>query len=122
MSARCFTRSCGVGGETAVVTAPLPGATFGARLDGLDLAAPLEPAQAGSLMRALRQHKVLHVPAQQRLTPHGLELLGNWLGAPVGSLTINGVTTGPALPQVLTNQDGSANTAAGWHSDLNYER
>ena len=109
-----------VWGTHAELQTPLHGAAFGARLHGVDLAQELSPAQAEWLTSALWEHGVLHIPGQ-RLPSGRLERLANFFGAPAPPPTFALEGGGQPLPQVLRSVDSSSNSAAGWHTDLNFE-
>jgi alpha-ketoglutarate-dependent taurine dioxygenase len=67
-------------------------------------------------------HGVLCIPGQHALPAGGLERLANYFGAPVpgpGQIAKDGKGL---LPQVLRSEDSSSNSAAGWHTDLNFQR
>jgi alpha-ketoglutarate-dependent taurine dioxygenase len=102
------------------LAAPLHGAVIGASLHGVDLTQELTPAQAEWLAAALWEHGVLHVPGQ-KLGGGQLERLANYFGAPAPPPTFALEGGGQPLPQVLRSIDSSSNSAAGWHTDLNFE-
>ena len=115
-------QEAGAGIAGCRATTPLGGATFGARIEGIDLSRKLSSPQAAWLQQLLWEHGVLHVPAQHALPAGGLERLANYFGAPVpgpGQVEKDGEGV---LPQVLRSEDRSGNSAAGWHTDLNFQQ
>eukprot|EP01045_Picozoa_sp_COSAG04_P038248 COSAG04_NODE_10156_length_800_cov_1.203994_1_plen_167_part_10 len=54
--------------QLGVVKEFADGGSFGARITGVDLA-DLRPGELQELRAAYRQHKLLHIPNQQHLTP-----------------------------------------------------
>ena len=104
------------------VVAPLAGSRFGARIDGVDLSRRLSSRQAAWLQQLLWEHGVLHVPGQHAMPSGGLERLANYFGAPVPGPGQVEKDRQELLPQVLRSEDSSGNSAAGWHTDLNFQR
>ncbi len=104
------------------------GRTLGATVTGLDLARPLDDADASALLAALGAHGVLCFPGQD-LTPGALA----GFGARFGSLEIHvaGTAQLPEVPQVmvLSNMRDAAgaklgldDAGQGWHTDMSYSR
>jgi hypothetical protein len=110
-------------GRQCRLQVPLPGAQFGAQLEGVDLgSSPLRPEQAEWLTDALWKYSVLFVPQQQLGEGGRLERLANFFGAPVpGPGQKPGESNmyeGSQLPQILRSMDSPnhGNSAAGWHA------
>lgn len=107
-------------GPCCKVVAPLGGAQFGARVDGVDLSRRLSSRQAAWLQQLLWEHGVLCVSGQHALPAGGLERLANYFGAPVPAPAQVANGGQGLLPQVLRSDGSSGNSAAGWHTDLNF--
>lgn len=101
---------------------------FGARVEGIDLAAPLSAQVFGRLLRALGEHAVLHFPGQ-RLAPAELAAFAGRFG----SLEVNvaaGSYTAPGHPEVMVLSNivregraiGLGDAGQGWHTDMSYSR
>ncbi|HTU52330.1 MAG TPA: TauD/TfdA family dioxygenase [Acetobacteraceae bacterium] len=103
------------------------GGTLGARIEGLDLGAPLAEADFRALLRALGAHGVLCFPGQ-RLGVAEFAAFGRRFGA----LEVNVANTHhePGFPEVMilsnARSDGKATGLAdagqGWHTDMSYSR
>ena len=103
------------------------GLTLGARVEGIDLAQPLQPGQRDQIIAALGQHGVLNFP-DQTLTPRHLRDFS----AHFGELEVNVANAyqEPGLPEVMTLsnmvQDGKpvglADAGQDWHTDMSYSR
>ena len=101
------------------------GETLGATITGIDLAAPLDGAGFGTILRALGEHGVLCFP-KQVLTPPQLKAFSEHFGGLQVSLT--GGYTDPETPEVmiLSNivEDGKpiglADAGQDWHTDMSY--
>ena len=110
-------------GRQCRLQVPLPGARFGAQLEGADLSSgPLRPEQARWLTDALWRHSVLFIPGQALGEDGRLERLANYFGAPVPGPGQkpgeSNVYEGSLLPQILRSVDSPnhGNSAAGWHA------
>eukprot|EP01045_Picozoa_sp_COSAG04_P015121 COSAG04_NODE_1174_length_7930_cov_2.184651_8_plen_183_part_00 len=110
-------------GRQCRLQVPLPGARFGAQLEGADLSSgPLRPEQARWLTDALWRHSVLFIPGQALGEDGRLEMLANYFGAPVPGPGQkpgeSNVYEGSLLPQILRSVDSpnNGNSAAGWHA------
>jgi len=101
---------------------------FGARVEEIDLAAPLPAQDFGRLLRALGEHAVLHFP-RQSLDPSELAAFAGRFG----SLEVNvaaGPYSAPGHPEVMIlsniRRDGRAigmgDAGQGWHTDMSYSR
>lgn len=98
---------------------------LGARIDGLDLAQPLERDALAAIVRALGAHGVLCFP-RQRLDAAALKRFS----ARFGTLEVNvtGSFQEPGLPEVMTLSNivedgrpiGLADAGQDWHTDLSY--
>jgi taurine dioxygenase len=101
--------------------------TFGARIEGLDLAQPLSRADFAGILRALGEHSVLCFP-KQKLDAHSLKAFSERFGSLQGSPT--GTYCEPGVPEVmlLSNiiEDGKpiglADAGQDWHTDMSYNR
>ena len=99
--------------------------TLGARVEGIDLAKPLEGTHFAGILHALGAHGVLHFPAQ-RLDALSLKAFSERFGSLQGSPT--GTYCEPGVPEVmlLSNivEDGKpiglADAGQDWHTDMSY--
>ena len=101
------------------------GLTLGARITGLDLAAPLSAAEADAILQALGRHGVLCFP-DQSLTPAALTAFTGRLGEPEHHVSDVGKLPDQPEVMVLSNiveggrQIGLAQAGRGWHTDLSF--
>src|SRR6478736_10273363 len=72
--------------------------TLGARVEGIDLAKPLDRAEFAGILRALGAHGVLHFPGQ-RLDALSLKAFSERFGSLQGSPT--GTYCEPGVPEVM---------------------
>src|SRR5882757_3528226 len=104
------------------------GDALGARIEGLDLARPLQPPEVDGVLNALGKHGVVRFP-QQKLT--GRELAD--FSRQLGDLEINVGSAGyqePGVPEVMILSNivedgrpiGLADAGQGWHTDMSYSR
>src|SRR5258705_4110247 len=104
------------------------GDALGARIEGLDLATPLQPPEVDGVLKALGKHGVVRFP-QQKLT--GRELAD--FSRQLGDLEINVGSAGyqePGVPEVMILSNivengrpiGLADAGQGWHTDMSYSR
>ena len=93
------------------------GSALGARVDGLDVTAPLDPAVVDGLYKALLDHKVLVVPALG-MSPEQHMALGRALGdIEVHAFFPN---LGEGYEQVSVLDSAQGNTASMWHTDESF--
>ena len=104
------------------------GESLGARIEGLDLSRPLQPAELQGVLQALGKYGVVRFPRQ--------ELTGRQLrdfSAQLGDLEINVGSAGyqePGIPEVMILSNivengrpiGLADAGQGWHTDMSYSR
>ena len=104
------------------------GESLGARVEGLDLARPLQPPELQGVLQALGKYGVVRFPRQ--------ELTGRQLrdfSAQLGDLEINVGSAGyqePGIPEVMILSNivengrpiGLADAGQGWHTDMSYSR
>jgi len=104
------------------------GESLGARIEGLDLAQPLQPAELQGVLQALGKYGVVRFPRQ--------ELNGKQLrdfSAQLGDLEINVGSAGyqePGVPEVMILSNivengrpiGLADAGQDWHTDMSYSR
>jgi taurine dioxygenase len=104
------------------------GESLGARIEGLDLARPLQPPELQGVLQALGKYGVVRFPRQ--------ELTGRQLrdfSAQLGDLEINVGSAGyqePGIPEVMILSNivengrpiGLADAGQGWHTDMSYSR
>jgi len=104
------------------------GESLGARVEGLDLARPLQPPELQGVLQALGKYGVVRFPRQ--------ELSGRQLrdfSAQLGDLEINVGSAGyqePGIPEVMILSNivengrpiGLADAGQGWHTDMSYSR
>jgi taurine dioxygenase len=104
------------------------GQTLGARVEGIDLAAPLSDSDFRTLLRALGQHGVLCFPGQTFDTPALAAFARQF-----GDLEINvaNLFHEPDFPEImiLSNQTlpngkpvGLNDAGQGWHTDMSYSK
>ena len=104
------------------------GEALGARIEGLDLAKPLAPAELDDVLKALGAHGVLRFP-RQKLT--GRELAD--FSRQLGDLEIHVSSAGyqdPGVPEVMILSNivengrpiGLADAGQDWHTDMSYSR
>ena len=104
------------------------GESLGARIEGLDLAKPLAPAEHDMVVQALGRYGVLRFP-RQRITGRQLRDFS----AQLGDLEINVGSAGyqePGVPEVMILSNivengrpiGLADAGQGWHTDMSYNR
>lgn len=103
------------------------GATLGARVEGLDLAQPLDEPTLHTLLQALGRHGVLKYP-KQALTAQQLRDFS----ARFGELEVNVANAyqAPGLPDVMILSNmveggkalGLADAGQDWHTDMSYSR
>ena len=104
------------------------GESLGARIEGLNLAKPLAPAELDVVVQSLGKYGVLRFPRQE-LT--GRELRD--FSAQLGDLEINVGSAGyqePGVPEVMILSNivengrpiGLADAGQGWHTDMSYSR
>jgi taurine dioxygenase len=104
------------------------GESLGARVEGLDLARPLAPAELDVVVQALGKYGVLRFP-RQSLTGRQLRDFS----AQLGELEINVGSAGyqePGVPEVMILSNvvengrpiGLADAGQGWHTDMSYSR
>ena len=90
---------------------------LGARVDGVDLTRPLDPATVDGLTKALLDHQVLVVPARG-MTPEQHETLGRALGEVEVHAFFPNLGEGREHVSVLDSAQG--NTASMWHTDESF--
>ncbi|WP_149535966.1 TauD/TfdA dioxygenase family protein [Siccirubricoccus phaeus] len=101
-------------------------AGLGARVEGIDLARPLSPADHRTVLRALGQYGVLCFPGQDLEAPHLADF-----GSRFGELEVNvaNMFHAPGHPEVmiLSNMKDAAgkplglnDAGQGWHTDMSY--
>src|SRR5579859_2333465 len=104
------------------------GEALGARIEGLDLAKPLESAELDGVLKAVGRHGVVRFP-KQKLT--GRELAD--FSRQLGDLEINVGSQGyqePGIPEVMILSNivengrpiGLSDAGQGWHTDMSYSR
>jgi len=99
--------------------------TLGARVEGVDLAQPLDRADFASILQALGAHGVLHFPKQQ-LDALSLkafsERFGSLQGSPTGTYCEPGVPEVMLLSNIVQNGKpiGLADAGQDWHTDMSY--
>jgi taurine dioxygenase len=104
------------------------GSTLGARIEGLDLARPLEEREVESIIQALGRYGVISFP-RQRLTARE----HRDFAARFGELEINvasGAYQEPGIPEVMILSNivkdgrpiGLADAGQDWHTDMSYSR
>ncbi|GAC1311350.1 MAG: TauD/TfdA family dioxygenase [Vulcanimicrobiaceae bacterium] len=101
------------------------GATLGARIEGVDLAAPLDQADFATIVHALAAHGVLCFP-QQRLDPARLKAFSAHFGALEINVANAYQAAGHPEVMILSNKVadgrpvGLADAGQDWHSDMSY--
>ena len=104
------------------------GESLGARVEGLDLARPLQPPELQGVLQALGKYGVVRFP-RQALTGRQLRDFS----AQLGDLEINVGSAGyqePGIPEVMILSNivengrpiGLADAGQGWHTDMSYSR
>jgi taurine dioxygenase len=99
--------------------------TLGARVEGIDLAKPLDAADFAGVLQALGAHGVLHFPKQQ-LDALSLkafsERFGSLQGSPTGTYCEPGVPEVMLLSNIVENGKpiGLADAGQDWHTDMSY--
>src|SRR4051794_10363718 len=104
------------------------GEALGARIEGLNLAAPLPAADLVAVLKTLGRHGVVRFP-NQKLTGRQLADFSKQLG----DLEINVGSAGyqePGVPEVMILSNivengkpiGLADAGQGWHTDMSYSR
>ena len=104
------------------------GEALGARIEGLNLAKPLPPAELDEALKALGKYGVVRFPRQQ-LTARQLRDFSRQLG----DLEINVASHAyqePGVPEVMILSNivengkpiGLADAGQGWHTDMSYSR
>jgi len=104
------------------------GEALGARIEGLNLAKPLQPAELDEALKALGKYGVVRFPRQQ-LTGRQLRDFSRQLG----DLEINVASHAyqePGVPEVMILSNivengrpiGLADAGQGWHTDMSYSR
>ncbi len=99
--------------------------TLGARVEGVDLAKPLDRADFAGVLQALGAHGVLHFPKQQ-LDALSLkafsERFGSLQGSPTGTYCEPGVPEVMLLSNIVENGKaiGLADAGQDWHTDMSY--
>lgn len=99
--------------------------TLGARVEGIDLAQPLDAADFAGVLQALGAHGVLHFPKQQ-LDALSLkafsERFGSLQGSPTGTYCEPGVPEVMLLSNIVENGKpiGLADAGQDWHTDMSY--
>ena len=112
--------------EAFTITAT--GESLGAKVEGFDLARPLDDAAFGALLAALGRHGVLCFP-RQSLEPAALKAFAGRFG----SLEVNvavGPFCAPGHPEVMILSNvvedgrpiGLGDAGQGWHTDMSYSR
>ena len=101
------------------------GATLGADISGIDLAAPLSPGDFRTILRALGEHGVLRFPRQTLDTDQFAAFGGRF-----GELEVNVASMfhEPGHPEVMIlsniQKDGKptglGDAGQGWHTDMSY--
>jgi alpha-ketoglutarate-dependent taurine dioxygenase len=102
--------------------------SLGARIEGLDLARPLAPAELDGVLQALGKYGVVRFPRQ---TLTGRQLAD--FSAQLGELEIHVSSAGyqePGVPEVMILSNivengrpiGLADAGQGWHTDMSYNR
>ncbi len=93
---------------------------LGAAVHGLDLAAPVDPADLVDLQELLNTHLVLTF-ANQDLTPERHVEIGSWFGEPFLHPYLTSVDEHPAILEVVKEPDDEE-TFGGefWHSDISF--
>src|SRR5262245_47727612 len=103
------------------------GKTLGARIEEIDLAQPLVPADLRQILRALGEHGVLCFP-NQRLEVENFAAFGRLFG----DLEINVANQfhEPGFPEVMLLSNmvvdgkpvGLSDAGQGWHTDMSYSK
>lgn len=99
--------------------------TLGAKVEGIDLAQPLDRADFAGVLQALGAHGVLHFPKQQ-LDALSLkafsERFGSLQGSPTGTYCEPGVPEVMLLSNIVENGKaiGLADAGQDWHTDMSY--
>jgi taurine dioxygenase len=104
------------------------GEALGARIEGLNLAKPLQPAELDEALKALGKYGVVRFPRQQ-LSGRQLRDFSRQLG----DLEINVASHAyqePGVPEVMILSNivdngrpiGLADAGQGWHTDMSYSR
>ena len=122
-------------GPAAALRAPLAH-SFGAKLSGVGIAAPLAPEQAAALIALWHEYRVLVLPGQAGLTLEAFERFSNHFGCPTPHPSVESRVDGHPNVQLLSNVQGgyisADNRAAAdatlppitpspHHTDLDYE-
>jgi len=90
------------------------GSALGARVDGVDLTGTLDAATVDGLYKALLDHKVLVVPAEEMSPDEHMAL-----GRALGEIEVHAFfpNLGPGYEQVSVLDSAQGNTASMWHTD-----
>ena len=122
-------------GPAAALRAPLAH-SFGAKLAGVGIAAPLAPEQAAALIALWHEYRVLVLPGQAGLSLEAFERFSNHFGCPTPHPSVASRVDGHPNVQLLSNVQGgyisADNRAAAdatlppitpspHHTDLDYE-
>jgi taurine dioxygenase len=104
------------------------GSTLGARIEGLDLARPLEEREVESIIQALGRYGVISFPRQRLKAREHRDFAARF-----GELEINvasGAYQEPGIPEVMILSNivkdgrpiGLADAGQDWHTDMSYSR
>ena len=108
---------------TGVQVMPMPG-PFGARIEGLDLSGPLDPATFLDVARALRDHRILTIPGQD-LSPEAFAAFGRLWGRPIDFFDLDYCLDGNPNILLIHNREDcpeyKRDNALHWHVDSTYE-
>lgn len=103
--------------ESQAFTVTRIGGVLGARVEGLDLAAPLSDKTVADLRTALLEHCVLVFPNQGHLTPDQQIAFGKLWGELHYTPTPDHCL--PGYPEILVLEtEGAPSTTDKWHSDV----
>jgi len=106
------------GHVTTLIIEPSAGA-LGAYVTGIDLTAPLSPAQVADLRAAIVEHLVVFLP-EQSMTLDDLELLTDALGGRDVTPFVTPVAGRPHVIRVIKEPTDEVNFGNAWHTDLSY--
>jgi taurine dioxygenase len=101
------------------------GRILGAKVTGIDLARPLDPADFSAVIRALGRYGVLHFPGQKLEAPALRDFsarFGRLQGSVTGKYQVPGVPEVGYLSNVIENGEpiGLADAGQDWHTDMTY--
>jgi taurine dioxygenase len=103
---------------SGLIIEPAAGA-LGAHVTGIDLTAPLDPAEIAQLRAAIIEHLVVFLP-EQPMTLDQLERLTDALGGRDVTPYVKPVEGRPYVIRVIKEPEDELNFANAWHTDLSY--